>query len=292
LLPETLTRRYGRDATSAYLVLYVEPRSAAGVPGRAASLAIRHQRLSGMLKLPAAFAMLLAGDLALPTASDPRAEVGIWLKAPRALTELVEVDAFDVVAGSPQSNWFMGFAIASPDGERLSGAVQAWLRQMCDSSLHLNDYELALASLDSHAPSPRLTTGVIRDEWNTWRDVAHIAALEIELANATGSPIRIAAVDLSSDWGDQLPAELPVLDMDTRNALDSDVAGLRTERYAPEWASHQSVPPHGSVAGWVITTMARPPSGCTPQLNLTVREAVGTTYLTVIPRTDRQVSGS
>ena len=70
----------------------------------------------------------------------------MWLKAPHALTELVEVDAFDTVAGSPQSNWFMGFAIASPDGEQASRTALAWIRQMCDSSLHLDDYESALAA--------------------------------------------------------------------------------------------------------------------------------------------------
>jgi hypothetical protein len=93
--------------------------------------------------------------------------VGVWLKAPHALTELVEVDAFEAVAGSPQSNWFMGFAIASPDGERVSGAALAWLRQMCDSSLHLDDYESALASLRPQSTGPRLTVRVLRDEWDT-----------------------------------------------------------------------------------------------------------------------------
>jgi hypothetical protein len=46
------------------------------------------------------------------------------------------------------------------------------------------------------------------------------------------------------------------------------------------------VPPHGSVTGWIVTTMARPPLGGTPRLTLSVREAVGRQYLLVIPRTD------
>lgn len=43
-----------------------------------------------------------------------------------------------------------------------------------------------------------------------------------------------------------------------------------------------------SVTGWVVTTTALRQEGGTPQLELSVREAVGTTHLTVIPPTDRQ----
>lgn len=54
-------------------------------------------------------------------------------------------------------------------------------------------------------------------------------------------------------------------------------------RYARELARQLPVLSHGPVAGWVITTMAKPPSGGTPQLELTVREALDATYLIVIP---------
>jgi hypothetical protein len=147
LLPDSLTQQYGRDARCAYLVLYVEPRTVEGAPAPPASLVSWHQRLSGTLRLPAALAAFLVDDLELATAADPAAETGVWLKAPRDLRELVEVDAFEVVPGSPQSNWFMGFAIASADGDQVSDAVLAWLRQMCDSSLHLVDYEPTLTSI-------------------------------------------------------------------------------------------------------------------------------------------------
>jgi hypothetical protein len=293
LLPEEMTRRYGRDFRSAYFVLYVEPRSADGSPAPAASLVSWQQRLSGALKLPAALAAFLADDLGLPTADDPAAQVGVWLKAPHALTELVEVDAFDTVAGSPQSSWFMGFAIASPDGEQASWAALAWLRQMCDSSLHLDDYESALASLGPQTTDgPRLTVRVLRDEWDTWRTVAYTAALEAEVANATDSRIRMASVGLGSDWDGQPPAELASLSPAERDALDTEVAALRKYRYSPELRSHQYVPPKGSVTGWIVTTMARPPLGGTPRLTLSVREAVGHQYLVVIPRTDPQVYSS
>jgi hypothetical protein len=293
LLPESSIQRYGRDVRCAYLVLYVEPRTGAGAPAPPASLISWHQRFSGALKLPAALAAFLVDGLGLSTPADPAAEVGAWLKAPHALTELVEVDAFDTVAGSPQSNWFMGFAIASPDGEQASEAALAWLRQMCDSSLHLDNYESALASLrpQSTDGSP-LIVRVLRDEWDTWRTVAYTAALEVEVANVTDSRIRIASVGLGSDWDGQPPGELPVLATAEQGALDTEVASLRKHRYTPELRSHRYVPPQGSVTGWIVTTMSRPPLGGTPRLTLSVREAVGRQYLLVIPRTDPQVYSS
>ena len=288
-----MTRRYGRDFRSAYFVLYAEPRSADGSPASAASLVSWHQRLSGALKLPAALAAFLVDSLGLSTADDPAAEVGVWLKAPRALTELVEVDAFDTVAGSTQPNWFMGFAIASPDGQQVSEATLAWLRQMCDSSLHLDDYESALASLRPQSTyGPRLIVRILRDEWDTWRTIAYIAALEVEVANATGSRIKIASIGLGSDWDGQPPGKLPVLGAAEQGGLDAEVAVVRKHRYAPELHIHQYVPSKGSVTGWIVITMARPPLGGTPRLTLSVREAVGHQHLLVIPRTDPQVYNS
>lgn len=289
LLPESLTRQYGRDSRCAYLVVYVEPRTASGTPTPAASLIGWYERMTLALNLPTALAAFLADDLGLPTASDPAAEVGVWLKAPHALTELAEVDAFDVVDGSPQSNWFTGFAVSSPDGEPAPQMALAWLRQMCDSSLHLNNYESALASL---APQPadgrRVAVRLLHDEWQTWRNDDYIVALEVEVANATSNAIRIASIGLDSDWNGQPPGDLPVLGAADRHALDTEVSALRESRYAPELPAYQDVPPHGSISGWRVTTMARPLIGATPRLTLSVGEAVGRRYQLVIPRMDPQ----
>jgi hypothetical protein len=107
------------------------------------------------------------------------------------------------------------------------------------------------------------------------RNVAYTAAMKVEVANATESRIMIASVGLGSDWDGQPPGELPELGAAEPDALDAEVAALRKHRYTPELRSHQYVPPQGSVAGWVVTAMARPPLGGTPRLTLSVREAVG-----------------
>jgi hypothetical protein len=295
LLPESLTRQYGRDARSAYLVLYVEPRTDEGLPAPPASLASWHQRLSIALQLAAATAAFLTGDLRLATAADPAAQTGVWLKAPRHLTELVEVDAFESVPGSTQSNWFMGFAIASSGGERIAETAVAWLRQLCDSALHLDDYESALASLRPRTgPSkPRLEVRISRGpEWDTWGRLAYIVALEVEVTNTTDSRIRLASIGLGSDWDGPPPGELPVLSQQQQTALDAEVMAMRKHRYQPQLQALQYVPAEGSVTGWVMTTASRPPPGGTPRLTLAVGEAVGSRYQVVIPRTDPEIVNS
>jgi len=150
LLPDSQTQQYGRDARFAYLVLYLEPQQG-GQPAPPAGLPIWHQHLGNALQLPAALAAFLTDVLELATTDDPAAEVAVWLKAQRSLTDLVEVDAFEAVAGSPQANWFTAYAIANPEGDHPSETALAWLRRLCDQSLHLIDYESELDSLRSTA---------------------------------------------------------------------------------------------------------------------------------------------
>jgi hypothetical protein len=150
LLPDSATLQYGRDPRFAYLVLYVEPERY-GQPAPPVGLPMWHRHFARALQLPDALAAFLTDDLGLATRGSPPAEVALWLNAPRSLTELVEVDAFAVVPGTPQLNSFAGFAVASAEGEQAAQTAVAWLRQMCDSSLHLDGYESALDSLRSTA---------------------------------------------------------------------------------------------------------------------------------------------
>ena len=290
LLPGSHTRQSGRDARCAYLVLYVEPRIPSGGPAPAASLAVWHQRLSGVLKLPTAFEAFLRDDLHLPTANDPAAELGVWLKAPLAVTELVEVDAFDVVEGSQQVSSFTGFAIATADGEQVSETAMAWLRQLCDSSLHLLDYESDLASLGG--TGPRLSVRHIRDEWDTWPPDTYIAAVEAEVTNMADSPVRIAQVTLHAEGAPFAEVAEVLRSPEEHAALAQAVAARYEGPCSPPLARQLTVPPHRSVTGWAITTVVPLPGAGTPELKLSVREAVGTTYLNVIPRMDREVPGS
>jgi hypothetical protein len=272
LLPEEMTRRYGRDFRCAYLVLYVEPRSAVGSPAPAASLVSWHQRLSEALKLPAALAAFLAEQLGLSTSADPAAEVGVWLNTAQALTELIDVDGYAAVEGSTPSNSYRGFATADPAGQRLGDLAETWLRQLCDSALHLDGYEADLASLKpSTGAGQRLAVKVVQQDFDVWRYLAYIVSLQVEITNATDNVIRLASIGIGSDWGrNPPPGDLPEIDDPERQDLQREVDARRTHRYTPELRSHSAVPPHGSVSGWVVTWMPRPSAGGTPNLTLTL----------------------
>ena len=63
------------------------------------------------------------------------------------MTELVAVPDMYQLPGSPPSNIFTGYAIADSDGETPATVAVEWLRQMCDYTLHLDQYEPLLAPL-------------------------------------------------------------------------------------------------------------------------------------------------
>ena len=284
LLPEASTRRYGRDARCAYLVLHVEPRTRVGAPAPAASLVTWYQRFSESLRVPAALVSFLRLQLGLRTSNDPVAEMGIWLNAPRALTELVEIDGFESVPGSLRSNGFAGFAVADPDGQPVSGMAEAWLRQMCDSSLRLDDREAVLSNLGTEsAGGERLVVQVSTPVWASWRQLAFIVALYVELTNTTDGVIRLGSIHwFGGFWGPDPPDDLPVIDGSERHDLQQEIEARRKDRYSPGLNDRTTILPHESISGWVVTGVSRPSSGAIPTLQLTIHEAVGYQYRSVI----------
>jgi hypothetical protein len=288
LLPDSLSQHDGRDARCAYLVLYIEPRTAEGTPAPSASLIVWHRRLRQALGLPSAVAAFLAEDLGLSTFDDPSAEIGVWLKAPSNLRELVQVDFFDVVPGSPQSNWFMGFAIADLDGDQVSGVAVAWLRRMCDSALHLDGHDEALISLVKPQDSPgRLKVAVLSADWTRIKWMYGVT-LPIEISNTTDNAIRVGDIEVATFW----PVADPVSQPDSSDLDPVDRESLvefrRQQRYTPVLADPLTVPPHDSVLTRVIKYLPRPAFALpgTPEMRILVREAVGSEYVTLIASTD------
>lgn len=143
-LPPTGEALYGRPGRTATLVLYVEPRTAEGEVRPAAVLAAWHRKITLALAAPGAFADFLSKSLGLSTYSDPRAQFGIWLESHQPLTAMVDIEDLRTLPGSYLSNQFMGWAYADSDGKSASAAARELLVQMCEYSLHLDDFESAL----------------------------------------------------------------------------------------------------------------------------------------------------
>jgi hypothetical protein len=63
------------------------------------------------------------------------------------MAELVDITDLKLLPGSSQSPWYMGWAIADPAGEYPDRTAVELLRQMCDYTLHVDEYEPILESL-------------------------------------------------------------------------------------------------------------------------------------------------
>lgn len=148
LLPDpALTSYGGRDSRYAQLVVEIELRDARGQPMPAMTLPVLHDRFTRALAVPGALADFLADGLGLATSDDPPAQVGVVLKTPRAMAEVVDGGDLKPLPGSQQSNMFMGWAIADPAGQPTAVTAVELLRNMCDYTLNFDKYERVLEAL-------------------------------------------------------------------------------------------------------------------------------------------------
>jgi len=170
LLPEPRMSVGLRDSHSALFLLDIERRPW-DVDGPLASpipFLDWHTSFRKALECPSALAGFLAQDLGLdipgkdPTVPEgleefhigPRdlvASVGMWLTAPQAMTDLVDTSGYQHLPGSPASPQFAAFAITYSEGSEAADMAIDWMRQMCDYTLHLDDYDSSLSALGTNA---------------------------------------------------------------------------------------------------------------------------------------------
>lgn len=136
---------YGRDGRAATLILYVEPRTADGQVPPASDLATWSRRFSLALAVPRAFADFLDGYLGLATSNEPPAQLGVWLQSYQPLTDMVDTDGLRMLPGSSPSNQFIGWILADPYGKSAAGTARDLIVQLCEYTLHLDDFEQLLA---------------------------------------------------------------------------------------------------------------------------------------------------
>jgi pimeloyl-ACP methyl ester carboxylesterase len=136
---------YGRSSDSATLILYIEPRTAAGRVPPASDLAGWFRRFNLTLTIPDAFAEFLSKDLGLGAFDDPPAQLGIWLKSHQPLTSMIDTRGLQMLPGSPPSNQFIGWAFADRHGKSISETTRDLLIQLCEYTLHLDSFEQTLA---------------------------------------------------------------------------------------------------------------------------------------------------
>jgi hypothetical protein len=164
LLPEPHTPIGWRDSGSALLLLHIERRcedlASEQLEPNSIPFLEWHRILRKVLECPTALAGFLTQDLGLdiplPEAVDdpfeidpplPVASVATWLITPQAMTDLVDVSGYQQLPGSPVSRQFDAYAVTDPNGVDAGDMAIDWMRQMCDYSLHLDDYDVSLTEL-------------------------------------------------------------------------------------------------------------------------------------------------
>jgi hypothetical protein len=147
LLPEAGTSSFGRDPRYAELIIHIEPRRAGGGTAEPADIRTWHERLTKALSIPDALKNFLTETLGLTTSDDPAAQLGVQLKTPHSMAELVSLEGLKILEGAQQTPWYVGWTIADPAGRRPENAAIELLRNMCDYTLHVDEYEAVLTSL-------------------------------------------------------------------------------------------------------------------------------------------------
>ena len=180
---------YGRNGRSATLLLYVEPRTADGQVPPASGLHAWYKRFGLALAIPGAFAEFLAKDLGLGTSDDPPAQLGVWLQSYHPLTTMVDPQGLRTLPGSSPSNWFMGWAFASPDGKPGRETARDLLSQLCEYTLHLDAFEQRLDQISAaeHPADP------VKSTWEH-RDLPVLAAVIRLLDETATAQVRVSEV--------------------------------------------------------------------------------------------------
>ena len=140
---------YGRNGRAATLLLYVEPRTADGQVPSSSELAAWYERFILALAIPAVFAEFLSRDLGLDTSDDPSAQLGIWLQSYGPLTTMVDTQGMRTLPGASPSNWFAGWGFATPDGKPGRAVARDLLNELCEYTLHLDDFEQKLDKIST-----------------------------------------------------------------------------------------------------------------------------------------------
>lgn len=147
LLPEVAMSSYGRDPRFAQLILHIEPKTNGRESPERANIGTWHERFTKALCLPEVLAVFLQKTLGLTTSDEPPAQLGMELKAPHSISDLVDLEGLKVLEGSQSPPWYMGWTIADRAGRPPAQAAVELLRGMFDYTLHVDEYEEVLASL-------------------------------------------------------------------------------------------------------------------------------------------------
>jgi hypothetical protein len=182
-------RLYGRDEGIACLWLHLDPGGIGDSVAQGAGLADWYQRFKLVIAVARAFADFLADDLGSQTLDDPAARAGVMIETVGPISGLVDTGDLAPLPGAIAATQFLGYAIADPQGGPADQVAHDLLRQFCDHTLHLGDFEGVLESIranDGAASQPATRPPqAVQNTWET-RELPVLRAV-VKLLDQPGS---------------------------------------------------------------------------------------------------------
>lgn len=148
-LPERGGPEFGRDPRAAQFILEIDRCRTDGVAVPGLDFSEWHRQLVSGMGLSRTVVDFLLHEVGIATGDEPPAQLGVWMRARASMTELVDTGPLSPIPGTFTSNAFTGYVVATTDGVDPDQAAAELLTQMCDYTLHLDEYEEILASLST-----------------------------------------------------------------------------------------------------------------------------------------------
>jgi hypothetical protein len=140
------------------------------------------------------------------------------------------------------------------------------------------------------ADVPALTVMIIDSQFENWKYLALIAALRVQITNATGRAVQLRGFGFTHD-PDGEPGWLTTVSGDEQLELGRELhARKERQHYGIPLRNYSVVPPHESVTGWVVEAVTRHASG-TPRCIVMVEDSIGNKYQAVLPKQEAQTYG-
>ena len=199
--PAAGMRLYGRDERTACLWIHIDPCGKDGSAAPRTGLAGWYQRFQLAITVTRAFADFLTQDLGLQTSHDPVARAGVLIETTDGpINDLVDTGSLAPLPGAISSTQFLGYVIADQEGESAAHVAKDLLRQFCDHTLHLGDFESVLESIsavEAAMPATR-PSQAFQNTWAT-RELPVLKAI-VKLLEPPGSN-QATISQISEDTG-------------------------------------------------------------------------------------------
>lgn len=137
--------------------------------------------------------------------------------------------------------------------------------------------EVVVQASEPQIPAPPIVVTILDSGWENWQHKVMLATLEVEIANTTAKPIRLAHLAIRMDGGAPTSEENVQLGyQEAQNREANTPHPVLSRRIS-------TLPAYGKVTGSVISVAGINPEGGTPRIRIEVRDEIGNVYRATLP---------